>query len=73
MRCSKGTYIRSLAYDLGEKLGCGGHLAALRRIKSGSFSIENAVSLEELLKAASPEVLKEHIIPYEQFSSLSLS
>ena len=73
VRCSKGTYIRSLAYDLGEKLGCGGHLAGLRRIKSGSFSIEEAVPLEDLLKAESAEVLKQHIIPYEKFSSLSFS
>jgi tRNA pseudouridine 55 synthase len=73
VRCSKGTYIRSLAYDLGEKLGCGGHLAGLRRIKSGSFSIENAVPLEDLLEAKSPEILKQHIIPYETFSPLSFS
>ena len=50
VRCSKGTYIRSLAYDLGERIGCGGHLAALRRIKSGDFSIEQAVDLNELLR-----------------------
>ena len=73
VRCSKGTYIRSLAYDLGEKLGCGGHLAGLRRIKSGSFSLEDTVPLEDLLEAESVEVLKQHIIPYEKFSPLSFS
>ena len=73
VRCSKGTYIRSLAHDLGEKLGCGGHLAALRRIKSGSFSIESAVPLEDLLNVKSPEALKQYIIPYETFASLSFS
>ena len=71
VRCSKGTYIRSLAYDLGEKLGCGGHLAGLRRIKSGSFSIEDAVPLDDLLEEKSAEALKQYIIPYEKFSSLS--
>ena len=71
VRCSKGTYIRSLAHDLGEKLGCGGHLAGLRRIKSGSFSIDNATSLDNLLEAKSTDALKQYIIPYEKFSSLS--
>lgn len=73
VRCSKGTYIRSLAYDLGEKLGCGGHLAGLRRIKSGSFSIEDAVPLEDLLEKESPEMLKQHIIPCENFSTVSFT
>lgn len=45
--CSKGTYIRSLCADIGEALGCGGHLKALRRTRIGSFSIEQAVKLEE--------------------------
>ena len=66
VRCSKGTYIRSLAYDLGERIGCGGHLAALRRIKSGDFSIEQAVDLNELLENGSLEFLKEHVIPLNQ-------
>lgn len=67
VRCSKGTYIRSLAYDLGERLGCGGHLAALRRIKSGDFSIEQAIKLNDLIENGSLEFLKEHIIPLNQF------
>ncbi len=46
--CSKGTYIRSIARDLGKALGCGAHLAGLRRLRSGVFSVEDAVSLEEL-------------------------
>lgn len=48
VRCSKGTYIRTLAMDLGDKLGCGAHLGALRRTMVGHLSIEHAVSLEEL-------------------------
>jgi tRNA pseudouridine55 synthase len=44
--CSGGTYIRSLASDLGEAVGCGAYLAALRRIRAGKFSVEEAVSME---------------------------
>lgn len=48
VRCSKGTYIRSLAYDLGRALGVGGHVGSLRRSLSGPYAIEDAVSLEQL-------------------------
>jgi len=54
--CSKGTYIRSLAEDIGQKLGCGGSLSGLRRTRSGSFSIEEAVSLEKLKRISSTEL-----------------
>lgn len=46
--CSKGTYVRTLAHDLGAKLGCGAHLTALRRLKSGAFTAAAAISLEQL-------------------------
>ena len=48
VHCSKGFYIRSLAFDLGQALGCGAHVAQLRRIAVGKFSIENAVNFAEL-------------------------
>ncbi|OYT88517.1 MAG: tRNA pseudouridine(55) synthase TruB [Burkholderiales bacterium PBB6] len=48
VRCTKGTYIRTLAEDIGEVLGCGAHLAALRRTGSGTLSINDVVSLEAL-------------------------
>ena len=48
VKCSKGTYIRSLAMDIGERLGCGAHLGGLRRESSGPFSLADAVSLEQL-------------------------
>ena len=48
VNCSKGTYIRSLAHDLGETLGCGAHLAALRRIGVGRFGLDRAVTLAQL-------------------------
>lgn len=46
--CSKGTYIRSIAYDIGQKLNCGGHLIALKRTKAGMFSLDNAIRLDNL-------------------------
>jgi tRNA pseudouridine55 synthase len=48
VRCSKGTYIRSLAEDIGEALGCGAHLAALRRTASGALRVDDALSLDAL-------------------------
>jgi tRNA pseudouridine55 synthase len=52
--CSGGTYVRSLAYDLGQQLGCGAHLESLRRLRSGDFGIEQAVRLD---KATAQDVL----------------
>lgn len=49
--CSKGTYIRTLAADIGEELTCGAHLIALRRLRCGSFPIENCISLEALAES----------------------
>ena len=49
--CSKGTYIRALARDLGEALGSGAFLSSLRRTRNGGFGIEDAVSLAEVLEA----------------------
>jgi len=60
---SKGTYIRALARDLGEKLGCGGHLAALRRTRVGGFSIESAVALDDLRALAAGERAGERLLP----------
>lgn len=48
--CSKGTYIRSLAYDFGKALSSGAHLSALRRTKIGDFSVENAASIDAFIK-----------------------
>ncbi len=50
VKCSPGTYIRALARDLGQKLGCGAHLQSLTRLASGHFTLETAVSLDELEK-----------------------
>lgn len=55
VRCSKGTYIRTLCKDIGETLGCGGAMAQLRRIQAGEYTAEEAVPLETLLMAEKPE------------------
>jgi tRNA pseudouridine55 synthase len=50
--CSRGTYVRSLAHDLGQALGCGAHLTGLTRLASGDFRLEDAFTLVELTSAA---------------------
>ena len=55
VHCSKGTYIRTLCKDIGESLGCGGCMAALRRVSAGAYTIEEAVSLTELVEAEDKE------------------
>lgn len=57
--CSKGTYIRSIAYDLGQNLGCGAYLSALERTKAGRFSVENTVNLEDL---SEKDLVCKHLI-----------
>ena len=64
--CSKGTYIRSLAHDIGAKLNCGGHLSQLRRTHSGNFSVEQAVPLDALLQE--PALLRQYLVPAEDFN-----
>jgi len=61
--CTKGTYVRSLAHELGQKLGCGGCLATLRRTSAGKFDVTDAIQYEEALKLSAEE-LKKHIIPF---------
>jgi tRNA pseudouridine55 synthase len=63
--CSKGTYVRTIAHDLGERLGCGGHLCALRRTGVGQFRVENSATIEEL-EAMSPSALRKRLIPILQ-------
>lgn len=61
--CTKGTYVRSIAHELGQKLGCGAHLATLRRVASGKFDVAQAVPLDEMLKLTTPE-LERRVIPF---------
>ena len=55
VKCSKGTYIRTLCQDIGDALGCGGCMEALRRVRAGEYGIEDAVPLEKLLESETPE------------------
>ena len=61
--CDPGTYVRSLGRDLGDQLGCGATLTALRRTRSGSFAVEDAVPVELLEDAARSQRLHEHLSP----------
>ncbi len=61
--CTKGTYVRSLAHDFGQKIGCGGHLCSLRRIVSGRFDVADAMQYEEILKLSRDE-LQKRVIPF---------
>lgn len=64
--CSKGTYIRSLARDLGAALGCGAHLAALRRTAVGEFTLQSAIPLEKLTEGeGAAERVREALLPPE--------
>ena len=74
VRCSKGTYIRTLCKDIGEALGCGGCMAELRRVQAGEYTIEEAVPLQVLLDAEYPE---EYLRPvdtmFRNYPALTLS
>jgi tRNA pseudouridine55 synthase len=61
--CTKGTYVRSIAHDLGQKLGCGAHLAALRRSVCGKFDVANAAKLDDVMKWTTAE-LEKKVIPF---------
>ena len=63
MACSSGTYVRTLCADIGKALGCGGHLAQLRRTASGDFRIDQAISLEKLSNAESGSWQENLLIP----------
>ena len=64
--CSKGTYIRTLAFDIGKKLGCGACLCGLTRTKCGIFDIENSVTEEELISLSESGKIEDIIIPTEK-------
>ncbi len=65
--CSKGTYIRTLCKDIGEALGCGGCMESLRRVAAGSYTIEEAVPLAELVESTDPEA---HLRPVDSMFAL---
>ena len=74
VRCSKGTYIRTLCKDIGLALGCGGCMAALRRVTAGAYTIEEAVPLQELLETENPEqYLRAVDTMFAQYPALTVS
>jgi tRNA pseudouridine55 synthase len=66
--CTKGTYVRSLVHELGEKVGCGAHLADLRRTASGRFEVAGAITLDQAL-ALTPAELGQRVIPFLKLSA----
>lgn len=65
VQCTKGTYVRTLAHDLGQRLGCGACLSELRRTQSGNLSVSNAWKMEDVLTWSRAE-LEKHLIPIHQ-------
>jgi len=68
LACTKGTYVRSVAHDLGQKIGCGAHLATLRRSVSGKFDVADAMPLDAVLKLSTAE-LEKRVIPFLKLAS----
>jgi tRNA pseudouridine55 synthase len=65
LHCTKGTYVRTVAHDLGQKLGCGAHLSALRRTGSGKFKIDQCLPLEAIEELSLAEIEKRLIPVHE--------
>jgi tRNA pseudouridine55 synthase len=63
LACTKGTYVRSIAHEIGQKLGCGAHLANLRRVVSGKFDVADAAQFEEVMRWT-PQELEKRVIPF---------
>jgi len=74
VRCSKGTYIRTLCKDIGDALGCGGCMAALRRTAAGEYTAEEAVPLQTLLDAEAPEqYLRDVDTMFREYPAVTLT
>lgn len=65
LRCTKGTYVRTVAHDLGQKIGCGAHLAALRRTATDKFNVTQALTLDQIEAMTLPEI-EQRLIPIHQ-------
>jgi tRNA pseudouridine55 synthase len=72
MRCTKGTYVRTVAHDLGQKLGCGAHLAALRRTATDKFKLTEALTLDQIESMSLPEIEKRLIPVHQAAPSIAL-
>jgi len=72
MRCTKGTYVRTLANDLGNKLGCGAHLCALRRTATDKLNVSQALTMDEIERLSIPEIEKRLIAVSQAVPSVAL-
>jgi tRNA pseudouridine55 synthase len=72
LRCTKGTYVRTLGHDLGTKLGCGAHLTALRRTATDRFHVSQALTLDQIQELSIPEIEKRLIPVSEAVPSVAL-
>ncbi len=77
VHCSKGTYIRTLCNDIGDKLGCGGHMSFLVRTRAGQYNLDNALTMEEVTQLSETKALEGHLLPvekiFEVFDSIKLN
>jgi len=71
LRCTKGTYVRTLCADIGQALGCGALLESLRRTQSGTLDVKNAVTMDDVLKLSRDE-LARHVLPMAEFRMQSV-
>ena len=65
VKCSKGTYVRTLCHDLGRALGCGGCMSALRRTRAGSFALSQAVTMQQVLEFAAEHDPQQLLMPVD--------
>ena len=72
LRCTKGTYVRTIAHDLGQKLGCGAHLSALRRTSTDKFDVADALTLDQIEALTLPEIEKRLIPVHQAAPSIAL-
>ncbi|EPR08236.1 tRNA pseudouridine(55) synthase TruB [Ruminiclostridium papyrosolvens] len=77
VHCSKGTYIRTLCNDIGEKLGCDGHMSFLVRTRAGYYDLDNALTIEEIVQLSETKSLEGHLLPvekiFEEYDSINLT
>jgi tRNA pseudouridine55 synthase len=67
LACTKGTYVRAVAHEMGQKLGCGAHLATLRRVRSGKFDVAQSTQFEQVMRLSGSD-LEKLIIPFLKLS-----
>ena len=70
VRCSKGTYVRTLCHDLGRALGCGGCMSSLRRTRAGSFTLSQAVTMQQVLNFAAEQAPQSLLMPVDAVFSM---